>query len=174
MPEVFSIRQANLEDAHLLAELGWQTFYESFIAVNSPEDMQAYLAQTFVPEVMQAELQDPDSQYFIAQVNEQAVGYAKLRYRPQAPELPRPDAIELQRIYVDANYQKLKVGWGLMNHCLQMAQNQGFKIIWLGVWEHNHKALAFYQKIGFERFGSHVFQLGNDPQTDWLFMKYLE
>jgi diamine N-acetyltransferase len=171
MQDLIIIRKATIEDANLLAQLGWQTFYESFIAVNSPDDMQAYLEEAFTPEVILSELQDPDSQYFIAQNPTKAIGYAKLRYRPNAEELPKPEAIELQRIYVDANYQKLKVGSLLLNHCLKTAQNQGFKIIWLGVWEHNQKALAFYQKNGFTAFGSHTFQLGKDLQTDLLYQK---
>jgi diamine N-acetyltransferase len=171
MQDFIIIRKALPEDATLLAQLGWQTFYESFIAVNSPDDIQAYLEEAFTPEVIRTELQDPDSQYFIAQNQIKAIGYAKLRYRPEAEELPNPEAIELQRIYVDANYQKLKVGSLLLNHCLQTAQRQGFKLLWLGVWEHNAKALAFYQKNGFTPFGSHTFQLGKDLQTDLLYQK---
>lgn len=41
----------------------------------------------------------------------------------------------------------------------------------LGVWEHNHRALRFYEKNGFIAFGTHIFQLGNDQQTDILMKK---
>ena len=81
--------------------------------------------------------------------------------------------IEIERIYVRKEYLGKKVGGLLMKKCLELAQQKGYTLVWLGVWEHNAKAIAFYEKWGFEKFGSHAFLLGNDLQTDWLMKKNL-
>ena len=54
----------------------------------------------------------------------------------------------------------------MYNKALQIAQEKNVGYLWLGVWEENHRALAFYKKNGFVEFDKHIFKLGNDPQTD--------
>ena len=63
------------------------------------------------------------------------------------------------------------VGPALMQACMDIAKELKKSVIWLGVWEKNSRAIAFYQKWGFEKFGEHIFPIGDDPQTDWLMKK---
>ncbi|MGC9343167.1 MAG: GNAT family N-acetyltransferase, partial [Bacteroidales bacterium] len=76
------------------------------------------------------------------------------------------DYLEVERLYVLENYKANGIGRRLMNKAFEIAESEGFKFIWLGVWEYNEPAKTFYRKLGFERYGQHSFQLGNDPQTD--------
>lgn len=162
-----SIRVATIADTQLLTELGIRTFTEAFAAMNSVEDMELYLAQTFTPAIIQKEFEEPGSQFFIASVNEQAIGYAKIRWKP-LPGDESMQAAEIQRLYVLPSHQNLRVGSMLMDACFGAIRNAGIKTIWLGVWEHNAGAIRLYQRYGFRQFGTHIFQLGNDPQTDHL------
>ena len=82
-------------------------------------------------------------------------------------------ALEIARIYAVQKSIGKGVGRALMQHCIEIARQRNFRIIWLGVWEKNQKAITFYSKWGFEKFGDHMFMLGNDPQTDWLMKKVL-
>jgi ribosomal protein S18 acetylase RimI-like enzyme len=70
-------------------------------------------------------------------------------------------------------HQGKKIGVKLIELALSYAQHHKFDWIWLGVWEFNYRAQAFYKKFGFERFSQHVFQVGDDPQIDWLLKKKL-
>ena len=45
--------------------------------------------------------------------------------------------------------------------------------MWLGVWEENHRANAFYRKHGYAEVGEHVFMLGADAQRDLILAKIL-
>jgi ribosomal protein S18 acetylase RimI-like enzyme len=72
-----------------------------------------------------------------------------------------------------AEFHGQKAGAALMQHCLGLAMMAGYDVVWLGVWEHNYKALNFYRKWGFEVFGSHIFRLGDDEQTDVMMKKHL-
>ena len=87
---------------------------------------------------------------------------------PSAPSLPAAGSVEIVRIYADMPWIGKGVGPALMQACLDEAQNRGCALIWLGVWEHNPRAQAFYRKWGFEKIGTHTFMLGADPQTDWI------
>ena len=165
------VRRAATEDAKLLAELGARTFAETFSEENTAEDMAAYMAASFSPERLTEELNDPSSIFFVAEVDGSAAGYAKLRpgEAPEGVEGRKP--IELVRLYAARAWLGRGVGPELMRRCIDEARRTGFQTIWLGVWERNHRAQAFYRKWNFHEVGEHIFQLGSDPQRDVLMQR---
>jgi len=163
-----TIRRGKAEDAGLLAELGARTFSETFAADNTPADMAAYLASSFSPAQQAAELADPQCLFQIAETNGVAVGYALLRSGNVLGDVTGDKPIELVRLYVSLESLGSGVGAALMQACIDEAKQGGYGTLWLGVWEHNHRAQAFYRKWNFHEVGMHVFQLGDDPQTDIL------
>jgi len=165
------IRRGNPADAALLAELGARTFSETFAADNSPEDMADYVAAAFSPRQQAAELADPDSLFLIAETNGVAVGYAMLRSGNVLDDVTGAKPIELVRLYVSQESLGRGFGAALMRVCIAEAKQQGYQTLWLGVWEHNQRAQAFYRKWDFHEIGTHIFQLGNDPQTDILMQR---
>ncbi len=82
-----------------------------------------------------------------------------------------PDAVEIERIYVLRECQGAGVGQQLRNNALDVARSLGARTVWLGVWEHNSRAIAFYRRNGFEEFGEHLFMPGSDEQRDVLMRK---
>ena len=167
------IRRALDADAVLLAELGARTFYESFAAENSPEDISTYLDASFGPEKQAVELAEPGSIFLIAEIDGIALGYAQLR-RGESPEcVSGSEPIELARIYVSQARLGLGVGEALMRACIDEAQRAGHQTMWLGVWERNVRAQGFYRKWNFSIVGEHIFQLGSDPQRDLVMERAL-
>jgi diamine N-acetyltransferase len=167
MTEV-TVRQASLDDAALLAELGARTFYDTFAADNTAEDMRAYLANAFGPKQQTSELVDPHCVFLIAEKDGVAIGYAMLRSHAAPDCITGVRTVELVRLYVSEDYIGSGVGAGLMQACINEAVVNGFDTLWLGVWENNHRAQTFYSKWNFQTVGTHVFQLGADEQTDYL------
>jgi diamine N-acetyltransferase len=169
------IRRADVGDAGLLAELGARTFSDTFAADNRSEDMAAYLSASFSPAKQAEELLDPRSAYLIAEIDDEAVGYAQL-HAGVAPECVTGDApVELARLYVIQKWHgRGGVSAALMRACVEEARRAGHRTLWLGVWERNARAQAFYRKWGFEKVGEHIFQLGSDPQNDILMSLKLE
>jgi ribosomal protein S18 acetylase RimI-like enzyme len=165
------IRQGQADDAALLAELGARTFSETFAIDNSAEDMSAYLNSAFSAAQQSAELADPASLFLIAEKDGVAVGYAMLRSGTALDSVNGDRPIELVRLYVLQERLGSGVGAALMRACLDEANRQGYATLWLGVWEHNARAQAFYRKWNFREIGTHIFQLGNDPQTDLLMQR---
>ncbi len=165
------IRRGKAEDAGLLAELGARTFSDTFAADNTPEDMASYLNSAFSPEQQAAELVDPNSLFQIAETNGVAVGYAMLRSGNVLDNITGKKPIELVRLYVSRESLGSGVGAALMKSCIVQAKQRGYETLWLGVWESNRRALAFYRKWNFHEVGTHVFQLGDDPQTDILMQR---
>ncbi|PWT80028.1 MAG: N-acetyltransferase [Acidobacteria bacterium] len=166
-----NIRRAQLEDANLLAELGAETFSETFSKDNTPEDMAAYLASSFNVESLAAELLDPLSIFLIVYVDGETAGYAKIRSGEPPSGVEGHKPIELVRIYVLRKWFGRGVGQALMQRCIDEARELGFQTIWLGVWERNIRAHAFYRKWDFVEVGEHIFQLGSDPQRDILMQR---
>jgi ribosomal protein S18 acetylase RimI-like enzyme len=168
-----SIRYAMPEDAGLIADLSRQTFYDAFAAANNPEDIEKFMNEQFTREQLMAEVTDPASIFLLATVEGEVAGYARLREVPNPPELGNTPAIEIARIYSITQTIGKGVGKALMEECIAIAIEKGKQLIWLGVWEHNQRAISFYTKWGFERFSEHTFVVGNDPQTDWMMKKTL-
>ena len=168
-----TIRHADSDDANLLAELGAATFHQTFAADNTSEDMAAYLAKHFSVAQQTTELAHPASTFLIAEVDRQAAGYAKLHAGepPQSIEGARP--VELVRLYVSQEWLGRGVGEALMRACMDEAKRAGHETIWLGVWERNARAQAFYHKWDFRAVGEHIFQLGSDSQRDILMERAL-
>lgn len=171
MEDTLNIRRARIEDANLLAEMGAQTFAETFTENNAPEDMAAYMAASFSIAQLTGELTDPLAIFFIAEVEGHAAGYAKIRAGEAPDEVAGQKPIELVRLYVYREWLGRRVGQALMQRCLDEARLMGFQTIWLGVWEHNHRAQTFYRKWNFHEVGEHIFQLGSDPQRDLLMQR---
>ena len=169
----FLTRLGTIDDAGILAALGAKTFYDTFASDNTAENMKLYLERNFTLEQVVKEINDPANTFLLAQDDDSVVGYAKLRNHEQPKGLGNTLGLEIERIYCTKDYLGKKVGKTLMLGCLAIAAQEGFNIIWLGVWEHNPKAIAFYEKWGFERFGTHTFMLGTDAQTDLLMKKNL-
>jgi ribosomal protein S18 acetylase RimI-like enzyme len=167
------IRQATTENAKLLADLGRHTFRDTFAADNTPENLELYLSQAYGEEKQLAELRDPTASFFLAFTGPRALGYLKLRSRSVPPCVIGPSPIEIERFYVDRPFWGRGVADALMERANQVAQQCGCRTIWLGVWEHNARAKAFYHRWGFQDVGSQLFVLGTDPQTDRILVRQL-
>lgn len=169
------IRKAEEKDASLLSKIAKQAFYEAFAddPRNSPDDMKIYTEKAFSLEQISKELQDKSIFYFVAETDNEAIGYAKLKPMSRIDCVIAEKPIELCRLYLLKRYIGRGIGKILMNHCLEFARRNGHDVIWLGVWEYNFLAQRFYEKLGFKRTGEHIFQLGNDHQIDWIMQKKL-
>lgn len=169
-----SIRTATPADNVRLAKFGAKAFADSFAADNTPEDMAAYLAAAFSPEKQAAELADPNSLFLIAEIDGEMAGYARLLEGPAPESVTGEHPIELVRIYAGREWNGRGVGAALMRACLEEAAHLGCDAIWLGVWERNERAQAFYRKWGFETVGTQPFQLGQDVQTDHIMQRSID
>jgi ribosomal protein S18 acetylase RimI-like enzyme len=163
-----AIRNGSISDLELLIRLGIDTFNETFAHLNKPEDMESYLTEAFSADQIASEICDPQSTFLIAESDGKAAGYAKLHRGPVPDCVTGPASIELARLYVVSEMHGKGVAGALMTEMLARSAKEGFKTIWLGVWEHNERAKAFYRKWGFHKVGSHAFVLGSDAQTDDL------
>jgi ribosomal protein S18 acetylase RimI-like enzyme len=156
-----------------LQRISRQTFYEAFSAVNTEDDMAMYLEHSLSIEKLSAELSNENTEFYFAQLNEQIIGYLKFNVGEAQTDLQDEQALEIERIYLLINYAGMGVGQLLMEKAYQVAQIKKVKYIWLGVWEHNTRAIQFYKRNGFSEFGSHMFKLGNDDQRDILMKRQL-
>jgi ribosomal protein S18 acetylase RimI-like enzyme len=168
-----SIRRAVAADASLLAEMGARTFRDTFADSAKPEDMAAYLSASFGEGVQAAELADADSTFFVAETDGVASGYAKLHAGEAEACVKGRKPVELARLYVGREWFGRGVGEALMRACVEEARRLGYLTMWLGVWEHNARAQAFYRKWDFRVVGEHVFQVGSDPQIDLIMERAL-
>ncbi len=175
MSEQFDIRQANREDAKLLADLAYTTFWDAFAhhPKNAPDDLNHYMRQAFSLEQITAELADTKSIFLIAELDGEPAGYAKIIIDNIEPGITADRPIELNRLYSHQRFLGQGVGQRLMDACFKRAEQENRDVMWLGVWEYNPRAQRFYEKNGFRVVGRHTFVLGSDPQTDLLMKKNL-
>lgn len=165
------IRKVKTDEAAELAKLSAELFAETFAEFNSAEDMKLYLDESFAVDKIQKELADPNTSNFYADKNSMPIGCMKLILNNAS--FTGVKSAELSRLYVSKNHHKQKVGASLMQFAIDFALENQAEKLWLGVWEHNQKAINFYKSWGFIKTGTLDFKLGNDLQVDWLMEKVL-
>ena len=163
-----AIRPLTPDDLDALQAISRQTFYETFVDTNTGENLQKYLDESFATDKLQRELADQHSLFWFALQGQRVIGYLKVNVGPSQTVFQGEHALEIERIYVLAEFHGKEVGQMLLEKSLQIARQRKATLVWLGVWEHNHRAIRFYRKNGFVAFDTHIFPVGDDPQTDLL------
>ena len=160
------IRKADITDASDLAKLQERTFRDTFEASNTPEDLDLHCKAHYGEEIQRRELLDPGVEVLVCEHDGELVAFVQLRTEkpPSCVSAQRP--VEIQRFYVAKDWHGKGLAQDLMTLAIERAEQRGADQIWLGVWEHNPRAIAFYRKWGFSDVGDHIFPLGTDPQRD--------
>lgn len=166
-----TIRKARASDAPQLAALAERTFRDAFEAVNTPEDMALHCGASYSPAILDREIRDPGVTTLVAEHQGQLVAYAQTRWDPPPACVQAERPFEIQRLYVSSAFHGKGLAQELMAACLELAGAGGADRVWLGVWEHNPRAIAFYRKSGFVEVGDHGFLLGTDPQRDIVMVR---
>ncbi len=162
----FKIKKVTLKNIGRLRQISIQTFSETFAHLNAEENMTKYLNEELSIEKLTNEINNKNSKFYFAILNHETVGYLKLNLNSAQTESYDNKALEIERIYVLKQYQGKHIGQQLFEKAVKVAKLIKAPYIWLGVWEENHSAIAFYKKNGFIRFNKHIFKLGNELQTD--------
>jgi ribosomal protein S18 acetylase RimI-like enzyme len=165
---VTKLRRALPADAPSLAVLAERTFRDAFGIRNSPENMDIHCAKVFGTDIQLREIQDPALLTTIAEAEGRMIGFSQLRIPGAHAAVAARRPAEISRIYLLAEWHGRGVAQDLMREALACAAREGCDVLWLGVWEHNPRAMAFYRKFGFEVVGTHAFKLGLDRQRDLI------
>jgi ribosomal protein S18 acetylase RimI-like enzyme len=155
-----AVSRCGPERASELAELAATTFRETYAGDVPADELERYVRSAHSQEAVERQLRDPRSVFFLATVEGRAAGYLKVNREP--------DALEIESLYVRATSQGTGIGGRLMAQAIGVASDAGLRSLWLGVWERNQRAIAFYEHLGFREYGSHAFQLGEIEHTDLL------
>jgi len=164
--ENIHIKKVNPQDIYRLQQIGRQTFLETFSSVNTEENMKTYLEESFSMIKLKAELEDNNSEFYFAELNNNIIGYLKLNWGKSQTEIQDENTLEIERIYVLKDVYGKNIGQLLFQKAMDIAVQKKVNYVWLGVWEENLRAINFYKKNGFSEFSKHIFCLGNDEQTD--------
>lgn len=160
------IEKCELDAINLLREVSIETFKDTFQSQNSAENMKAYIEKAFHQEQLKQELLNPTAEFFFIQEESEVAGYLKLN-------IEATDTVEVERIYIRQQFQRRGLGKQLLEYAMERAKKYEKNAIWLGVWEKNDQALAFYKKLGFIRTGQHSFWMEDDEQIDYILTKKL-
>ena len=162
----FPIRRAEPADAGPLAEFAARVFDETFGPDNRPEDMSAHLAGRFGVRQQTEEILNPDVVTLLMEEGGRLIAFTQVRWHTPPPCVTGEAPVEIGRFYVDRPWHGKGLARDLMAAARDAARELGGRTVWLAVWEHNPRAIAFYEKQGFRDVGSQPFRLGADLQTD--------
>ncbi|MBT2770863.1 GNAT family N-acetyltransferase [Halomonas sp. ISL-60] len=166
-----TIKKCEHGDVQKLQEISIETFTDTFKDQNSPENMKSYLERAFNTKQLEEELSNTSSAIFFLHFNEEVAGYLKINTDEAQSEKMGEESLEIERIYIKNKFQKLGLGKHLLNKAMDITREQDKKSIWLGVWEKNNNAIAFYKKMGFKQTGTHSFYMGDEEQVDFIMIK---
>lgn len=167
------IKKCTLEDLHTLQDISYKTFNETFKDQNTPENMNAYLERAYNLKQLEKELTTISSEFYFIYLDKEIAGYLKINTNDAQTEEIDNESLEIERIYLKTTFQKHGLGKYLLNKAVEIAIERDKKKIWLGVWEKNENAIAFYSKMGFVQTGSHSFYMGDEEQLDYIMTKTL-
>ncbi|MFD3046623.1 GNAT family N-acetyltransferase [Streptococcus agalactiae] len=168
-----TFKKVGLDNVNILQNLAIETFRQTFSHDNSEEQLQAFFNESYTLPVLKSEITHAESDTYFVYLDTDLVGYLKVNWGSQQTEKALDKSFEIQRIYLLDAYQGKGIGKATFEFALDLAYKSGLDWAWLGVWEFNHKAQAFYAKYGFEKFSEHQFSVGDKVDTDWLLRKSL-
>lgn len=165
------LKKVDTDDIHALQNISKQTFFETFAPYNTAENTEKYMRESFTEEKLMAEIKNQNSVFYFAMLENEVIGYLKVNSGNAQTELKDSNAMEIERIYVSKDFHGKNIGQILYDKALEIARQKNAEYVWLGVWEKNPRAIQFYKKNGFKEFDQHVFQFGDEEQTD-IMMKF--
>lgn len=168
-----SEKKCTIEEVQILQKISIETFNETFKEQNSPENIKVYLDRAFNLKQLEKELSNNNSEFYIVYYNDEIAGYLKVNINEAQSEEMSEDSLEIERVYIKKEFQKYGIGKYLLNKAMKIAIERNKKTIWLGVWEKNDIAIAFYKKQGFIQTGAHSFYMGDEEQVDYIMSKTL-
>ncbi len=178
-----TFRKTELKDLYNLVEIACTTFIDAFAEQNEPIAFYEYVEKAFAPEQLLTELNTEGSVFYFVEFGNDIIGYFKINNGKSPKDTDRPhfyadfmpfeqiQMTELERIYLKKDYHGKGIAQSMMPFIENCALKSESQYLWLGVWSENEKALRYYEKCGFETFGEHIFQIGNDKQIDFLMWK---
>lgn len=169
----YTIKNVTTDDVKELQAISRETFKKTFDAYTAPDDMARFLKEDYETNKLINEINNPDSRFFFLMVKDEVAGYLKVNVGDAQTEDLKPNALEVERIYLREKFQHQGLGLVLIKLAEKLAREENKDYMWLGVYEKNIVAQKFYAKDGFERVSEHVFQVGDDAQTDYLLAKKL-
>jgi ribosomal protein S18 acetylase RimI-like enzyme len=170
---ITKIRLCTIEDLDALVKISKNTFRESYAHNNDPVQFEAYIAKALNKNQLSEELKNQNSKFYFCENDKDIVGYLKINFSESQTDINDHQSIEIERIYLKKEFQRLGLGSIILDFVIEIAKSNAKKYVWLGVWDQNPKAIAFYKKNGFIAFGEHTFAIGSIDQIDILFKKYI-
>jgi len=168
MQSIPNFIQASLQDWQTVQEIAKTTFVNTYQHKNDPVDFNNYVEKAFSNEKIQKELSNPYSYFFLLKEDSKTIGYFKLNEFKAQTNFQQTDNLEIERIYLRKEEQGRGLGRRMIQKAIEIAKAKNKQNIWLGVWDQNPDAIAFYEKMGFEKVGTHIFTIGEDDQTDYV------
>lgn len=168
------IKKCVASDIITLSKISRETYEDTFSTSNSHSTMNKYLNYAFSEQKLYNELLNKDSSFYFFYVDGDLAGYIKINESESQTDVNDPNSLELERIYLKRSYQDKGLGKILLNYAVNIAAENNKSYIWLGVWEKNAKAIQFYRKNGFYKFGTHPFIMGSEEQTDFIMKRDLQ
>ena len=162
------IRRASEQDAQALAAFAEKTFRETYSRFNTPENMQSHCEKSFSGALQRAEIQDAGRESWLMESDGALAAFAQLTLNSPCPSKPDMRAIEILRFYVDSSHHGKGLAYDMMKQLVERSAALGADVLWLGVWQENPRAVAFYKKCGFAQIAEKTFKLGTEVQRDFV------
>lgn len=169
----YTIKKVTTADVNALQNISRETFKATFDPFTAPADMARFLKEDYESNKLIKEINNPNSRFFFLMVKNKVAGYLKINVGDAQTEHLAENALEVERIYLRQKFQHQGLGLVLIKLAEKIARDEKYAYMWLGVYEKNYNAQKFYAKDGFKWVSQHTFQVGNDPQTDYLLLKKL-
>ncbi|MGQ5708346.1 GNAT family N-acetyltransferase [Lactobacillus sp. PSON] len=169
----YLIKNVTSNDLKDLQNISRETFKKTFDPFTAPDDMKRFLEEAYADKKLLAEINNPHSRFFFLLVEDEVAGYLKINDEDAQTESVKPNALEVERIYLRSKFQHKGLGLVLIKLAEKIAREENRDYMWLGVYEKNINAQKFYKRDGFEKVSQHVYQVGDDPQIDYILAKNL-
>lgn len=160
------IRHATATDTAALSALATTAFRDTYSLIDDAQDVEDHIAEYFPVDILAAQMRDRASTFLLMESPAGLIGYAQLKRSPVPPCVTGPAPLELARLYLRKQEIGKGLGARLMRAVHDEAHAMGYQTLWLGVYDRNLRAIAFYRKCGFVEVGHKQFKFGKQLVID--------
>lgn len=165
------LRAPTLEDLQSLAQLGRDTFIETFGPLYREEDLNHFLTEVYSDAVIAEELADQKLTHRVIEFKGELIAFIKVGPVHVPVETPPPDSAEIWQIYVRQSFLGKGLGDQLMAWAMVYFESIKAEKIYVSVFSENPRAIRFYEKYGFRKVDEYGFPVGDQIDLEWIMKK---
>jgi GNAT superfamily N-acetyltransferase len=163
-------RKAQSADALKLSVLYKQVYIQTYGTEGVSDEFANFITRQFAPERLEQIIVEHPDNIILGVYKNNLLGVAEIEFAKKCP-INNIIAPELNKLYILERFCGLGIGYRLLEEAEKTVHSKGIKEMWLWVLESNNRAIAFYDRRGYQHIGNASFQMEINKYENKVMLK---